>query len=126
MFLEHGEDLLLDCRRLGKVSTDMLQIFFGCPHRCSTARELEDRTARLLLANEKVHLCSFATTIRDLRKSIVEINGAFLTSKIPLIANILNIYSTEQDKYSMVSCSLVAKGLLFTSYCLSNAIDSME
>ena len=103
MFLEPGENLPLDCRTLGKASTDMLQIFFGCPHRCSTARELEDRIARLLLANKKVRPCSFATTIRDLGKSIVEINEAFLTSKIPLIANILNIYSTEQDNYSMVS-----------------------
>ena len=109
MFLELGENLLLDCRRLGNVSTDLLQIFFGCPHRCSTARELEDRLARLLLVNEKMHPWSFATTIRDLRKSIVETNEAFLTSKIPLIANILNIYSTEQDKYSMVSRSFVAK-----------------
>ena len=101
--MELGENLLLDCRKLGKASTYMVQVFFGCPHRCSTARELEDRLARLLLANKNVHPCNFATTIRDLRKSIVEINEAFLTSKIPLIANILNIYSTEQDSYSMVS-----------------------
>ena len=103
MFLEPGENLLLDCRRPGKALTDMLQIFFGCPRRCDTARDLEDRIARLLLANKNVHPCNFATTVRDLRKSIVEINEAFLTSKIPLIANVLNIYSTEQDNYSMVS-----------------------
>ena len=103
MFLEPGKNLLLDCRRLRKALTDVVQIFFGCPHRCSTARELEDRLARLLLANKNVHPCNFATTIRDLRESIVEINEAFLTSKIPLIANILNIYSKEQDNYSMVS-----------------------
>ena len=103
MFLEPGKSLILDCRRLGKASADMVQIFFGCPHRCSTARELDDRIARLLFANKNVQPCSFATTIRDLGKSIIEINEAFLTSKIPLIANIMNIYSTEQDNYSMVS-----------------------
>ena len=103
MFLEPGRNLLLDRRRLGKALIDILQIFFGCPHRCSTARDLEDRMARLLLANKNMHPCSFATTVRDLRKSIVEINEAFLTSKISLIANVMNIYSTEQDNYSMVS-----------------------
>ena len=103
MFLEPGENVPLDSRTLGTASTNMLQIFFGCPHRCSTVRGLEDRIARLLLANKKVHPCNIAATIRDLGKSIVEINEAFLTSKIPLIANILNIYSSEQDNYSMVS-----------------------
>ena len=103
MFLEPGENILLDGRRLAKASTELLQIFLGCPHRCSTARDLEDRIARLLLANQEVHPCNLATTIRDLRKSIIEINEAFLTSKIPLIASILNIYSTEQNEYSMVS-----------------------
>ncbi|KAF6226268.1 hypothetical protein HO133_009134 [Letharia lupina] len=77
-------------------------IFFGCPHRCSSTRELEDSMARLILANKTVCPCDIANTIRELSKSIIEINEAFLTLKTPLIANILNIYSEEQEILSRI------------------------
>lgn len=64
--------------------------------------------ARLILANKTVCPCDIANTIRELSKSIIEINEAFLTLKTPLIANILNIYSEEQEILSRVSCSIKA------------------
>ena len=86
--------------------TNMVQIFFGCPHRCSSTREMEDSIARLILANTTVCPRDIANTIGELSKSIIEINEAFLTSKIPLIANILNIYSEGQKIPSRVSCRI--------------------
>ena len=39
--------------------------------------------------------CSIAYNIRGLGRSIVEINEAFFATKVPLITNILNVYSEE-------------------------------
>ena len=104
----------------------MVQIFFGCPHRCSSPLELEDSIARLLLANKVVGPRGIVNSIKELAKSIIEINGAFLTLKIPLIANIMSIYSKEQEMSLRVSCSLESKGLLAKHYCTFNLIERIE
>lgn len=47
-----------------------------------------------------------AYAIRGLGTSITEINDAFFAAKIPLIANILNVYAEEQEGSVKVSCTL--------------------
>ena len=90
----------------------MLQIFFGCPHKCSSIQELENNIVRLLLSSDNACPYGVANTIRELGRSIIEINEAFLVFKIPLITQILSVYSTEQDPLSRVSSNLVSKEIL--------------
>lgn len=99
-----------------RTPTDVTQIFFGCPHKCSNVQELEDSIARLLLANENAHPCGVANTIMELGRSIIQINEAFLAFIIPFITHILSIYSTDPESSSRVSCSLVIGEILSKYY----------
>lgn len=68
---------------------------------------MEDKVAKLLLVNEFTRPWGIANTIRELGRSIVEINGPFIASKIPLIANIFNVYSTERESSLKVRGDLI-------------------
>ena len=87
----------------------MVQIFFGCPHKCNSIEELENKIVRLLLANGNVTPYGIANIIRELARSINEINEAFFAFKIPLITQILSVYSTEQEPSSRVSFSSLSE-----------------
>ena len=121
--LESGASLLRDCRKAGSTLTNMVQIFFGCPHRCRSVQDLEDSIARLLLASEIACPYGIANTIRHLGNSIIEINDSFLAFKIPLITSILSVYSNEQKYSSGVSCHLVSEELLSKCCCEFTLID---
>ena len=105
-----------DGPKLGRSPTNKGQIFFGCPHRCSSTQELEDNVARLFLANGIACLRGITNTIRDLGKSIIQINEAFLAFKIPLTTGILSVYCKKQETSSGVSCSLESERLLSKHY----------
>ncbi|RDL42485.1 uncharacterized protein BP5553_02464 [Venustampulla echinocandica] len=72
-------------------------IFFGCPHRCSSPQNMEEIVANLLLSGEKISRVGLSTTIKELARSIIEINEAFIKSKMPLLATIMSVYSETTD-----------------------------
>ena len=95
-----------------RTPANVVQIFFGCPHKCSSIEELENNIVRLLLANGNGSPYGIANTIRELARSINEINEAFFAFKIPLMTQILSVYSTEQEPSSRVSFSSLSRGFL--------------
>lgn len=73
-----------------------LQIFFACPHRCTSTRDMEDQVANLLFAKEKPRPVGAVRMIRELGRSIIETNGSFAASCIPTLPSIINVYSEEE------------------------------
>jgi hypothetical protein len=77
------------------------QIFFQCPHRCSSVVDLEDGLTRLMFAG--AHGRDILGTVKRLVPSILEINGKFIKTKLLMRINIANVVSTAEDPSQRVS-----------------------
>ncbi|KAH0557197.1 hypothetical protein GP486_005013 [Trichoglossum hirsutum] len=72
-------------------------IFFGCPHRYTNAQDLEDRVANLWFASKNLRPIGAIRNIKELGRSIVEINGFFAVSNMPWLLDIVNVFSEAED-----------------------------
>lgn len=64
---------------------------------------MEDKIANLLFTNKNPRPVGVTRTIKELGRSIIEINGSFAVSNIPSLLNIVNVYSEEGDAALQVS-----------------------
>ncbi|KAH6876599.1 ankyrin repeat-containing domain protein [Thelonectria olida] len=77
-------------------------VFAGCPHRAFTNLEMEDKLSYFLFTSVTGGIPSnvqrpSAPSIRGLAKAVIEINGIFVESKIPLRNRIISVYSTDPN-----------------------------
>ncbi|KAM0415652.1 hypothetical protein ACHAPT_013402 [Fusarium lateritium] len=91
--------LLASRYRLGQHTEqrpNLLQVFTGCPHRSFNKTDMEDRLTRFLFTNydpsdSKVQ--PSVPSIPGLADAVIEINGLFAESKVPLRSRVISLYS---------------------------------
>ena len=64
---------------------------------------MEDKIANLLFANKNPRPVGATRSIKELGRSVIEINGSFAVSNFPSLLNIVNVYSEEGDAALQVS-----------------------
>jgi hypothetical protein len=64
---------------------------------------MEDKVATILFANATTRPVGATRNIKELARSIIEINGTFAGSNMPSLLNIVNVYSEEKDAALRVS-----------------------
>ncbi len=64
---------------------------------------MEDKVASFLFANKSRHPVGAAYIIKELARSIIEINGYFAVSNMPSLLSIINVYPEEEDTAMQVS-----------------------
>jgi hypothetical protein len=64
---------------------------------------MEDNVANILFADKTPPHFSATRTIKELAKSIIDINGSFAVSKMPSLLSIVNVYSEGGDATPQVS-----------------------
>ncbi|RSL73504.1 hypothetical protein CEP51_011751 [Fusarium floridanum] len=81
-----------------------LVVFLGCPHRSFNKSDMEDRLTRFLFTNydhkgSKVR--PSVSSIPGLADAVIEINGLFAESKIPLRSRVISLYSEGTENSSI-------------------------
>ena len=94
---------LQDCRGNEDAPANKLQIFFGCPHRCTSTQDMEDKVANLLFADEIRRFVGATGIIEEMGRSIIEINGSFAVSSMLSLLSIVNVYSEKENAALQVS-----------------------
>jgi hypothetical protein len=64
---------------------------------------MEDKVAKIFFANKNPRLVGVTRSIKELARSIIEINGSFAVSNMPSLLSIVNVYSEEEDTALQVS-----------------------
>ena len=81
-----------------------LQVFIGGLHQSHSSEDMEDAVGSLLYARN-LRPVGAIRTIKELSRSIIEINEFFITSKIPTLTTIVQLYSGEEGTTAQVSFS---------------------
>lgn len=66
---------------------------------------MEDKVANLLFANQNSRPVGVTRSIKELGRSIIEVNGFFASSNIQTLLSIVNIYSEKEEGGLQVSYS---------------------
>tara|TARA_R110002060_G_scaffold61041_5_gene70625 strand:+ start:930 stop:1175 length:246 start_codon:yes stop_codon:yes gene_type:complete len=66
---------------------------------------MEDAIGNLLYATQYPRPIGALRTIKEISRSIIEINGSFVLSKVPTVGTIINLYSEEEDLTAKVRLS---------------------
>ncbi|KAF8855271.1 hypothetical protein BDZ45DRAFT_507816 [Acephala macrosclerotiorum] len=78
------------------VHSTRLLFFFGVPQRAESKWDMEDKIANFLFAN--AHRPVLAVNwVKEISRSVLEINEAFVASKFPTICKIVSIASAKTD-----------------------------
>ena len=64
---------------------------------------MEDKVANLWFANKNPRPIGTIRNIKELGRSIVEINGSFAVSNMPSLLGIVNVFSETEDAALQVS-----------------------
>lgn len=86
-----------DCYVAGNAPANELQIFFGCPHRCTSTQDMEDKVANLLFVDKIPRPIGATRIIKEMGRSIIDINGSFAVSNTLSLPTIINVYSDAED-----------------------------
>ncbi|KAK2595807.1 hypothetical protein QQS21_006571 [Conoideocrella luteorostrata] len=77
-------------------------VFIGCPHRSINRLDMEDRLSRFLFSEYRSASVNFrpsVASIPGLAAAVVEVNGLFIESKVPLRSKIISIHATSDQQY---------------------------
>ena len=63
---------------------------------------MEDKVASLLFASKGTRVVGVVGSIKELARSVIEINGSFAVSSMPSLMSIVNVYSEDENTVPQV------------------------
>jgi hypothetical protein len=78
-------------------------MFFGCPHRNRGTHQDIEVLATKLDVLKPADSAATSLNMKCLARSIIDINGSFLNTRVLMRANVINIISSKKDPGERVS-----------------------
>lgn len=93
--LDMSRIIVRPCYSQKPTPTNLSQAFIGCPHRSANSLDMEDRLSRFLFANYDSGVADAhpLSSIAGLAAAVIEINGLFVESKVPVRSRVISIHT---------------------------------
>ncbi|KAK0609470.1 ankyrin repeat-containing domain protein [Immersiella caudata] len=78
-------------------------VFHGCPHRSTDMLDMEDRLCRFFFSDYDNHVAKSrpaASSVASLTTTVTEVNGLFISSKVPLRMRLISVFANSEPSKS--------------------------
>ena len=92
----------------------------GCPHRSFSKSDMEDRLSRFLFANYdpyKSGIRPSISSIPGLADAVLEINGLFIESKVPLRCRVISLHASQTEASGINHVRVDTQNTTNDSFC---------